>query len=295
MLFTYFPDPIFSDDSDASDDCSSSGSSSTSTSDSSDPKAYVSQSQDTQTTTPRAGVPPVTTPPDSSSDPYTNLRQTQDAIGWDHFLRGKLARGWTHLQYVYASKHSLLDASKHWHTWLIRYMATQSFQIWDSRNKARHGSDSTSSTKSELAQVHRDITALYELRDQVLPQDRDLFCASLDVHLTRPLAALRGWLAINRDLIRFSVRTANLQAKSGTKPISTFFSSIRRCKGPIRTKKQSPRPHRFFRPSRVTRFFTRQPRPPKTTPSAPAPTPPSGSPSHTPHSTPSPPRRPRQR
>jgi hypothetical protein len=37
-----------------------------------------------------------------TTSPYVRLRISQDAIGWDHFLRGKLSKQWTSLQYKYA-------------------------------------------------------------------------------------------------------------------------------------------------------------------------------------------------
>ena len=88
-----------------------------------------------------------------STNQYVLLRQAQDAIGWDHFFRGKWAMHWTTLQYRYAVKHSLLDKSRNWHTWLIKYMATQAFNLWSLRNKKRHGFDSTTQYQAQLEQA----------------------------------------------------------------------------------------------------------------------------------------------
>jgi hypothetical protein len=128
-------------------------------------------------------------------------------------------------QFKYATRHSLLKESRNWITWLIENMAHQSFAIWDSRNKSRHGHDYSTSIQAETAQVHRDISVLYELRDSVLPEDQDLFCNSIDAHLLRPLSVLKGWLAINCTFILCSVRTARIQAKTGTRPISQYFTA----------------------------------------------------------------------
>jgi hypothetical protein len=163
--------------------------------------------------------------PPLPTNPYVRLRLAQDAIGWDHFLRGKISKEWEILQFKYATRHSLLKESQNWITWLIKNMAHQSFAIWDSRNKSRHGHDYSTSIQAETAQVHRDISVLYELRDSVLPEDRDLFCKSIDAHLLCPLSVLKGWLAINRKFILWSVKIANIQAKTGTRPISQYFTA----------------------------------------------------------------------
>jgi hypothetical protein len=127
--------------------------------------------------------------------------------------RKKISKEWEILQFKYATRHSLLKESRNWITWLIKHMAHQSFAIWDSCNKSRHGHDHSTSIQAETAQVHRDISVLYELHDLVLPEDRDLFCNSIDAHLLRPLSVLKGWLAINRKFILWSVKTAKLQDK----------------------------------------------------------------------------------
>lgn len=43
--------------------------------------------------------------PTPTSNPFVALRQSQDAIGWDHFLRGKISSEWTRLQFKYAATH----------------------------------------------------------------------------------------------------------------------------------------------------------------------------------------------
>jgi hypothetical protein len=197
---------------------------------------------------------PLLSPP--PANPYVCLRLAQDAIGWDHFLRGKISKEWEILQFKYATRHSLLKESRNWITWLIKHMAHQSFAIWDSRNKSRHGHDHSTSIQAETAQVHRDISVLYELRDSVLPEDRDLFCNSIDAHLLRPLSVLKGWLAINRKFILWSVKTAKLQAKTGTCPISQYFvARARRPHIPRQKKTPSNPPPRPSVLTRLTRFF----------------------------------------
>ena len=133
-----------------------------------------------------------------SLNPYIQLRQSQDKIGWDQFLRGKLATDWNRLQHRYARKNSKVEQSKNWLSWLIRYMASQFHSLWISRNKDRHGHDTAAQHQSKLAQARREISSLYSHRDHVLPHDRDLFCASLEAHLLQPLSQLHSWLALNK-------------------------------------------------------------------------------------------------
>lgn len=213
----------------------------------------------------------------TSTNSYVLLRQSQDAIGWDHFLRGKFSSEWSRLQFKFAVRHNKVEESKNWLNWLIKYMSMQSHNLWCSRNSKRHGSDRASTRSSKLAQARRDVSALYELRDKVLPNDRVLFCASLEIHLLQPLTQLQNWLIINKELIRLSVRTAAAQAKAKTKPLRSFFPSLGRKQ---LTKKRHPsRPTARSRliPSRVTAFFSLRPPRARVRTTTGSPTPPSSS------------------
>jgi hypothetical protein len=192
-----------------------------------------------------------------SEDPYIQLRQTQDAIGWDHFFRGKLSDDWNRLQYKYACRYSKLEQSKNWIPWLIKYMATQAHNLWLSRNRDRHGHDSASQYHSKMAQARRDVTALYSHIDTVLPQDRDLFCASLELHLLQPLSQLQSWLSLNQPMILSSVRQAKDRSIAKTPRLSRFFTVLQKKKSSIKKPPDPPpaRP-RVFHPSRMTRFAT---------------------------------------
>ena len=195
-----------------------------------------------------------TTPP-QSSNPIIQLRQAQDLIGWDHFLRGKMDSEWSRLQYKYASQFNLVEASKNWQQWLIKYMATQSYNLWCSRNRLRHGTDIASSCQSKLIQARRDVSALYALQDNVLPQDRDLFCASLEIHLLQPVSQLLNWLSVNKDLIHLSIRTAIAQSKARTRPIKSFFRPLAPPRRSVILQPKQPALSRSLAVTRLTRFF----------------------------------------
>jgi hypothetical protein len=111
--------------------------------------------------------------PPPPTNPYVRLRLAQDAIGWDHFLRGKISKDWEILQFKYATRHSLLKESRNWITWLIKHMAHQSFAFGTPVTSF----DTATITQPPLRQKlpksieTRDISVLYELRDSVLPKD----------------------------------------------------------------------------------------------------------------------------
>ena len=96
------------------------------------------------------------------------------------FLRGKLSKEWAVKQYQYALRHDLVKASQHWLRWFIRFLANNAFDLWEQRNRKRHGDSTPLKYASQLAQAQRDVTVLYSLREKVLARDQDLFATSLD-------------------------------------------------------------------------------------------------------------------
>ena len=69
-------------------------------------------------------------PHDTTTKKLNVLIDQQTAIGWDHFLRGKLSKEWGPAQYRYARHFNHIDASKNWQVCLIRMLANASFKVW---------------------------------------------------------------------------------------------------------------------------------------------------------------------
>ena len=196
-----------------------------------------------------------------SSTPYAALINEQSNIGWDHFIRGKLSGEWAQLQYSYAKQYGLLKTSEGWLITLIKLLANSSFTLWDIRNGCRHGHDPVSIAQAAQVQAHRELRTIYHLRDEVLPQDRHLFRTNVELHLTEPVHQIRDWLTHNKQLIVFSVKTAQKQRKLKTHALHRYFRGAVRKKSSISKTRSTPsqpsgtKPAPKLRPSRMSSFF----------------------------------------
>jgi hypothetical protein len=201
-------------------------------------------------------------PPGSSTNPYLDLIAQQNTIGWDHFVRGKLSREWSELQFIYASRYNLLKASEGWTIRMIRLMATSSFRLWEIRNGCRHGYDEATKAKAKLDQAHREVRALYSFRGQVLPQDLRLFPPSLEDQLQLPVTQLRSWITHNRKLILHSVKQAKDQQKLRIHSLARYFKpkmnpsrSVLPPKDPV----ARPPPTARLLPARISQLYSYKP------------------------------------
>jgi hypothetical protein len=169
------------------------------------------------------------------------------------------------------NKYNLLKESEGWLNKLIRCMANASFELWTSRNECKHGRDNSKKYQASLVQSHRDIKALYLLRNKVLPHDCELFRPTLEEHLSDTLPQLKSWILHNKKLIEFSVRKAQAESKSQTKCIQTYFKpkANRQKKKERRPKPTQTPPQRPLRTTRITNHFQMNPTSPSQLPCIP--------------------------
>jgi hypothetical protein len=121
---------------------------------------------------------------------YHDLINQQQDIGWDHFLRGKLSKEWTKVQFQYAHRNGKAETSSGWVPHLIKLLANSSFDAWKIRNSSRHGNDTASKRMSHIDHIQWEVHAMYWLKSSALPQDQTILRASLDAHLQDTLHSL---------------------------------------------------------------------------------------------------------
>ena len=138
-----------------------------------------------------------------STTPYADLIKQQSLIGWGHFLWGKLSTEWNVLQHTFAFHYNLLVESKGWTTSLIQLLASESFCLWELRNGCCHGKDASSRAFASAELAKCQLTALYSLKDQMLPQDCVIFRDSLTTHLADSTPQIHCWITHNSKLSQF--------------------------------------------------------------------------------------------
>jgi hypothetical protein len=178
---------------------------------------------------------------------------------WDHFIRGKVSKEWNQVQYQHAKCYGMVKQSEGWMLGLIKLMANSSFQLWELRNQCRHGHDNATRQQSMHDQAHREIRCLYQLKNLTLPQDLNLFCHSVDEHLTETVPQLRTWIIHNKKLILHSVRVAKAQAKLHTHRIQRFFPQQGVCQSTTAQNHSTTAPRRH-RITCISTYFTTLPR-----------------------------------
>jgi hypothetical protein len=99
---------------------------------------------------------------------------------------------------------------------------------WLARNDDLHGVDAVSREAALVTLAQQETTTIYSLRDQVLPRDRELFYATLDIHFQKEPSSrgLRQWLFTWKPVILQSVKDSKRLNTARTRSIRTYFSQI---------------------------------------------------------------------
>jgi hypothetical protein len=128
-------------------------------------------------------LPPTRTTPEEQI--MTDLHRafnSQKAIGWDQFLRGRLAKDWKHAikTYYHERKPGNSYTPDQWMRTTIAALWKFSMTLWRQRNAALHGTDSAITLEKRRLDAVTKATAVYtDTIGNILPSD------SLILHRTR--------------------------------------------------------------------------------------------------------------
>jgi hypothetical protein len=159
---------------------------------------------------------------------YSALISKQYSVGWDQVLFGRFVLEWAELQETFLSTISNRKAHHSGKTWVSgvnQIIWKHVYDTWEIRNATKHGIDAGSRESALVEMARKETAALYDVRDQVLPRDYELFYHSLDEHhLQEPTSrGLNQWLRTWQPVIHQSVKAATKLGTRGLASIRRFM------------------------------------------------------------------------
>ena len=145
---------------------------------------------------------------------YQVLIKQQAAVGWIQLLLGRFVHEWSILQEEFLR--SLQQRPKHssgsgWVIGVTTVIWKHIQKEWETRNSASHGVDDETREHPRIEQAKREIASMYELKDKVLPRDRELFYATTEEHFEKEKTSLglQQWLSTWQPVLLQSRKTHN--------------------------------------------------------------------------------------
>ena len=157
---------------------------------------------------------------------YHDLIQDQLAIGWYHVFLGRMSVQWSKMQDDHLRRSQIKIKGVTGETWtrkIASVIIASWCELWDLRNKDRHGRDAAHKKVALHDQVTREIEILYQYQHKVLQRDRTIFALDLPDQLLKPTKVLRQWINTNQKVILKSSADAKLLSLLNVRTLPTYF------------------------------------------------------------------------
>ena len=128
--------------------------------------------------------------------------EIQSEIGWDNFLVGRVAKGWSDYYAMRVPEDTIKEGRvRAFRKALVEGIWAYTLQVWKRRNEAVHGGEGQYSKRDEMA-LRRCVQECYDiLRRQISKEDEWLFNLHVRIRSSQSIPRLIGWL--ERLLISF--------------------------------------------------------------------------------------------
>ena len=192
-------------------------------------------------------------------DTCMTLIREQQALGWDHFMRGKLSHQWQQRQSIYQMEcHPTIKDRPVLK--LIKTLWKNIQLLWKERCIARHGDTWSAKHAVQKMSAERELRHYYSQKCNMLPSDQEIFLESVEAHLRRPLQNILNWLAMHRKTLRRSVNQATKRIIKTNHMLTEYITVTKRPKTRRRqTATVTPSPAntstRKLNSTRMTKFF----------------------------------------
>jgi hypothetical protein len=141
------------------------------------------------------------------------LVEAQNAIGWDHLLKGRFSHHWLLCQQLHIHLDPDIDSntasSEQWLKRVLKSLWTSLWQVWLLRNDDLHGRDRQQRELQRIEKLTPRVTALYAKADLLLAADKDIFAIPLPVRLTFPSSELSTWVKLVTPTVKRAISDAN--------------------------------------------------------------------------------------
>jgi len=156
-------------------------------------------------------LPPIDT--QQYPETYHTLITNQNEIGWEQLYRARWCKQWSEHHHQYAIRKGMTNQNADGSTWVRkigRRLLTQWFDLWQMRDKERHGRDIEEQKKLRQHKLSSETEELYQYRNQTMPTDRGMYSDTIEDHIQyhKTQAQQEEWISLWGSTIRASMKQA---------------------------------------------------------------------------------------
>jgi hypothetical protein len=162
---------------------------------------------------------------------YRQLVREETTLGWRQLFNGRWSTEWACLHDRYIIRiidpiPSNLTGTK-WTATFIDLLWRRFRSLWDNGNGKVHGINMSTRYQARREQVHRELRAVYTLRQDMRHCDCTVFHDTAEAHIeAQPVWAIKNWLKIHVPMAKHSVKEAARLAVRNVRVITSYFRVI---------------------------------------------------------------------
>jgi hypothetical protein len=164
------------------------------------------------------------------TNPLYRASVHQQAIGWQHFLRGRIAQSIIDYQEVYYRERERppTENGQTWAKKLIQVLWTHFFAVWKTRCDKRHELDVNHVSQQHTAKVQARVRAAFSVLERlpVATRNSHYFDKTMEHQIMQPTRALEIWLAHAEPLIQQGLVEAAQAIATGHFDIREYFPTL---------------------------------------------------------------------
>lgn len=144
-------------------------------------------------------VPPVQSIVPNATEALQQAYQSQNDIGWDNLLRGKLSHCWADIITQHLRGHPNVNktlAAVKWASDLLLVLWHGILRIWEERNREAHGTDCKTKQSREKSHLLEEAEYLKQLGQLVCDDDVVWFATSMEELATYSVSVLKHGLGM---------------------------------------------------------------------------------------------------
>jgi hypothetical protein len=168
--------------------------------------------------------------PNPRNNPLHREAKHQQAIGWQHFLQGRIAQSILDYQekYYRDRERDETDTGESWAKRLISKLWAHFFEVWKIRCDKRHELDENRVSIQHTARVHARTRAIYAVLDQLPAETRSshYFDDTLEIQIDNTTRNLEIWLAHTEPLVQQGLAEAAQAIATGHQDIRDYFPIV---------------------------------------------------------------------
>ena len=154
----------------------------------------------------------------------------QNKIGWDHIVKGRLAREWMRLQSQHIQRDATLrnEPARSTTAWRKAFFVVLWSSIyegcWKVRNKDKHGHDKADYEIKKKIRLRPQLQGLYSMKPDLSDHDQQLLGGTVQERMdSMPADVLEAWIRNTTPLIAKLTRDNIRRSREGTNDIRSFF------------------------------------------------------------------------